>query len=69
MDVHTSRHMLNQSVTVLVDFPVRVFTVDIGISNTKRNINSYISQRLRLQCNLLLSPYNGKFDFLCEQTV
>jgi len=53
MDVHTSRHMLNQSVIVLADFPVRVITVDIGIFNTKRNINSSISHRLRLQCNLL----------------
>jgi len=45
--------MLNQSVIVLADFPVRVITVDIGIFNTKRNINSSISHRLRLQCNLL----------------
>ena len=53
MDVHTSQHMLNQSVTVLADFPVGAITVDIGISSTKRNINSNISHRLRLQCNLL----------------
>ena len=31
MAVHTSQHMLNQSVTVLVDFPVRFVTVDIDI--------------------------------------
>ena len=55
MDVHTSWHMLNQSVTVLADFPVRVVTVDIGISNTKRNVNSNISHRLRLQCNFLFT--------------
>jgi len=43
MDVlHTSRHMLNQSVTVRADFPVRVVTVDIGITNIKGNRNSNI---------------------------
>ena len=31
MAVHTYQHMLNQSVTVLVDFLVRFVTVDIDV--------------------------------------
>jgi len=34
MDVHTSRHMLNQSVTVLANYPVRVVTVHGGRLHT-----------------------------------
>jgi len=44
--VHTSWHMLNQSITVLADCPVRVVTVDVCISNTKKNIDSNISHSL-----------------------
>ena len=36
MDVHTSRHMLNQSVTVLANYPVRVVTVHGGRLHTSR---------------------------------